>query len=143
MIYFVFFIFSIKVSNPKNKYIGEDICLVEPNPDRARSYSIYLKNEKKNLFGEISYRLDNSNQYEYTIDIGNRRYRTRSLDLRNRHLTILDMTPSRSSLQPEMLFEVMETFSRVNKKYNMTIYDEQGRYAYLAIVILLILLEQE
>jgi len=53
------------------------------------------------------------------------------------------MTPSRSSLQPEMLFEVMETFSRVNKKYNMTIYDEQGRYAYLAIVILLILLEQE
>lgn len=139
-----FFLFSIKLSNPINKYIGEDICLVEPNPDQAGNYLIYLKNTKKILFGQLAYQPCGFNDYLYSIIIGEKLYQIKSSDLKNRRLTIIDTLKTKNSSiinSPQILFQVLDTFSNENKKYHVTINDTKHKYGYLAIVVLLNLLE--
>jgi hypothetical protein len=132
--------YSIKLSNPINKYIGEDVCIVEPNPDQPRSYFIYLKNDEKSLFGQLFYQFCGYNNYLYTIIIGKKLYQVRSSDLKDRRLTIIDIVQSNHSSTidcAQTLFQVIDSFSKANKKYHVTINDKKCQYGYLAIVILL------
>jgi hypothetical protein len=131
----ILFGYSIKLSNPINKYIGEDICIVEPDPKQSHSYIIYLKNDKKTLFGQLFYQFCGYNNYLYTIIIGEKLYQVRSSDLKDRRLTIIDTVQSNN--YPKTLFQVVDSFLKSNKNYHVTINDEKCQYGYLAIVILL------
>jgi hypothetical protein len=131
----------MKLSNPINKYIGEDICIVEPDPKQSHSYTIYLKNDKKTLFGQLFYQFCGYNNYLYTIIIGEKLYRVRSSDLENGLLTIIDTAESND--RPKTLFEVVDSFSKLNEKYHVTINEKKWQYGYLAIVILLDLHERK
>jgi len=131
----------MKLSNPINKYIGEDICIVEPDPKQSHSYIIYLKNDKKTLFGQLSYQFCGYNNYLYSIIIGEKLYRVRSSDLENGLLTIIDT--AKSNDRPKTLFEVVDSFSKLNEKYHVTINEKKWQYGYLAIVILLDLHERK
>ncbi len=138
------------LSNPINKYNGENSCTVEPDPECSKSYCIYLKNDKKKdekiLAGQLCYRPCGYNNYLYTIVIGQKLYEVQSCDLKNRGLTILDTIKSNNSSTmnyAKTLFQVIDTFSKSNKKYHLTINDKQRQYVYLAITILLDLHERK
>jgi hypothetical protein len=140
--------YNIKLSNPINKYTGDDICIVEPDSKQCRNYLIYLQNartEKKNLFGQLSYQLCGYNNYLYTIIIGQKLYQIRSSDLKDRRLTIIDKFQRTNSSNIfdclNTLFQINEPFSKLNKTYHVTINDQKHQYGYLAIVILLYLHE--
>jgi hypothetical protein len=139
--------YKIKLSNPINKYTGEYNCIVEPNRNQSRSYLIYLQNDKikkRILFGQLSYQLCGYNNYLYTIIIGEKLYRIRSSDLKDRRLTIIDKFQSTNSSGfdcPNVLFQVNESFSKSNEKYHVNINDKKWQCGYLAIVILFDLYE--
>jgi hypothetical protein len=139
----------VELSNPINKHTGENSCIVEPDPEHSRSYLIYLKNDgtnKKSLAGQLFYERCGYNNYLYTIVLGRKLYEVRSCDLKNRGLTILDTINSNNSSiihHPKTLFQVIDTFSKSNKKYHLTINDKKWQYVYLAITILLDLHERK
>jgi hypothetical protein len=61
-------------------------------------------------------------------------------------LTIIDTIQSTNSSgldYPETLFQVIEPFSKLNKKYHVTINHKKWQYGYLAFVILLELHERK
>jgi hypothetical protein len=67
-------------------------------------------------------------------------YQVRSCDLKDRNLTIIDAIQSDNSssiYSPETLFQVMDPFSKSNKKYHAIINDKKSQYGYLAFIILL------
>lgn len=64
--------------------------------------------------------------------------------MKDRRLTIIDTLSKTNSSRidsPEILFQVLDTFSKTNKRYHVTINDTKYQYGYLAIVVLLNLLE--
>lgn len=136
----ILFFYSVKLSNPFSKHMGEDYCLVEPDQKQLRNYLIYLKNDQTNtkkLFGQLRYQIDNYNDYLYTIIIGDKLYKVRSCDLKDRRLTIIDAIQYSTNNYPEMLFQVIDSFSKSNKKYHVNIHDKEWQLGYLAITILL------
>jgi hypothetical protein len=95
----ILFISSIKLSNPVAKHIGDEICVVEPDPENKQSYLIFIQNAQskdKTLFGRLSYAPCSYNNYLYTIIIGRKLYKVRSCDLKDRRLAIVDtMEPAK------------------------------------------------
>ena len=124
------------------KCSGDDSFLIESNPNHSRSYLIYLKNDHS-LFGELSYQIYGENNYLYRIVIGQKMYRVRSSDLLDRHLTILDTLQTRNSSCPGVLFQTNDAFSQLNRQFHLTINHLKWQYGYLALVILLILHEDQ
>lgn len=122
-------------------------CKAEPDPDRPRSYLIFLydnKTSQRNLFGRLCYQPCGYDNYFYTIFIGQKLYQIRSSDLKDRFLTIVDKLESDNSFAnsvPETLFQVLDSFSKLTKTYHITIRDKKSEYGYLAIVVLLYLHE--
>ncbi|CAF1286683.1 unnamed protein product [Rotaria magnacalcarata] len=141
--------FDVKLSNLLSKHREDEFCVIEPDLNVSRNYLIYIENGEsgeKNLFGQLSHELCNYNNYLYTIVIGRKLYKVRSSDLKNRCLVMIDTfeqnNPSKqdqcSTLQcPETLFQVIDSFSKFNKTYHVTINDKEKQLGYLAIVILL------
>jgi len=140
---------SIELSNPISKRLGDESCTVEPDPNTAQNYLIYIQNDESNgktLFGQLSYELCSYDNYLYTIVIGRKLYKVRSCDLKDRRLSIIDNIAQNnnpnldqySSIQcPETLFQVIDSFSKENKMYHVTINDKENPLGYLAITILL------
>lgn len=136
--------YRVKFSNIFDR---EYTCSVEPDPNLAQGYLIYLTDNKtmdKRLFAQLIYQLVGTNDYLYTIVIGQKLYQVRSSDLMNRHLTIVDTMQTNDSSRtfyPETLFEVLDSFSKSTEKYHILINDYKCQYAYLAIVVLFYLHE--
>ncbi|CAF3653876.1 unnamed protein product [Adineta steineri] len=89
---------------------------------------------------QLSYEVCSYNNYLYTIIIGRKLYKVRSCDLKDRRLTIVDAIQSNDSSTincPKTLFQVIDSFTKSNKKYHVTINDTKWQYIYLAITILL------
>jgi hypothetical protein len=140
---------SVTLYNPISKNIGDESCTIEPDPNLQRNYLIYIKNEESNeklLFGQLSYVLCSYDNYLYTIIIGRKLYKVRSCDLKDRRLAIIDTMEQNINSQsnryspiqcPETLFQVIDSFSKSNKTYHVTINDKEKQLGYLAIVILL------
>ncbi|UJR14436.1 hypothetical protein I4U23_001433 [Adineta vaga] len=144
--------FNIKLSNLTQEYTGEDYCLVEPDCQQSQNYLIYSKNDEKNtkiLFGQLHWKLYSYNNYEYTIIIGQKLYKVRSCDLKDCRLVIVDanhssnLNPYSTTNYPELLYQVIDTFSKANKKFHVTIHEREWSLGYLAITILLDLHECE
>ncbi|CAF1315884.1 unnamed protein product [Adineta steineri] len=141
--------FKIKLSNPTSKRFINESCIIESDPNTPRNYLIYIKNSDTNtktLFGQLSYELCSYNNYLYTIIIGKKLYKVRSCDLKNRRLAIIDTVEQVNNSQsdqytalqcPETLFQVIDSFSKTNQTYHVTISDKEKQFGYLAIVILL------
>jgi hypothetical protein len=141
--------FSVKFTNPLAKYLGDDSCIIEVDPNNPRLYLIYIINgesNKKTLFGQLLYELCSYNNYLYTIVIGRKLYRVRSCDLKDRRLAIVDIVEPNDHSQsdqysmlqcPETLFQVIDSFSKLNQTFHVTINDKEQQLGYLAIVILL------
>lgn len=98
----------------------------------------------------MSYELCSYDNYLYTIVIGKKCYKVRSNDLKNRHLSIIDTLEQIYSCPleqysaaqcPQTLFQVTDLFSKSTKTYHVTVNDKDQHFGYLAIVILLDLLE--
>jgi hypothetical protein len=125
------------------------LCTIECDPKKPRNYLIYLKSlstNEKTLFGQLSYEFCSYDNYLYTIVIGRKLYKVRSSDLKDRRLAIIDtfeqinrtQSDQSPSIQcPETLFQVIDSFSKSNKTYHVTINDKEKHLGYLAIVILL------
>ncbi len=140
---------SVTLYNPISKNLGDESCTIEPDPNLKRNYLIYIQNEESNekiLFGELSYELCSYDNYLYTIIIGRKLYKVRSCDLKDRRLAIIDTMEQNINSQsnrystiqcPETLFQVIDSFSKSNKTYHVTINDKEKQLGYLAIVILL------
>ncbi len=128
---------------------------MEPDPNNARNYFIYIQTNESNektLFGQLGYELCSYDNYLYTIVIGRKLYKVRSCDLKDRRLAIIDLIEQNNSsqseissrnLSPETLFQVIDSFSKTNKNYHVTINDKEKQLGYLAIVILLDLHERK
>ena len=135
----------MKLSSLRAKGEDDECCVIEPDSKTPRNYLIYKKNDKlntKSLFGRLSYEFSHNNDYLYTFLIGEKLYRVRSYDLRNRRLTIIGTIEFNSPVQsnensPETLFEVIDLFSESTKVYHVTVNDKKEHLGYLAIVILL------
>ncbi len=145
----ILFFYSVKLSNPLSKYMGEDYCLVETDPKQSHNYLIYKKNDQSNtkiLFGQLFSKICGYNNYLYKIIIGQKLYKVQSCDLKDRRLAIVDAiqsnnssteNPYSTSNYPDMLFQVIDSFSKSNKKYHVNINDKEWQLGYLAITILL------
>ncbi|CAF2748936.1 unnamed protein product [Rotaria sp. Silwood2] len=141
--------FNVQISNPISKYINNEYCVIEPDSKTPRNYLIYIVNDesnKKTLFGQLFYEICIYNNCLYTIVIGRKLYKVRSSDLKDRRLAIIDTfeqnNPSKLDQYPtfqcpQILFQVIDTFSKSNKAYHVTINDKEQHLGYLAIVILL------
>lgn len=150
---FAFLLTSVKLSTPLSKRFGEESCSIEPHPTIPRNYLIHVINEKTNekvLFGQVCYELCSYDNYLYTIIIGRKLYKVRSCDLKDRRLAIIDTFDSNNYSQtnsytpiqcPETLFQVIDSFSKANKSYHVTINDREKQIGYLGIIILLSLHE--
>ncbi|CAF1167610.1 unnamed protein product [Adineta ricciae] len=142
--------FKIKITKPLSKRFSPESCSVESDPSNSKHYLIYTNDantDEKVLFGELTYELCSYNNYLYTIIIGRKLYKVRSSDLKDRRLAIIDtIEPSNSqypALQcPETLFQVIDSFSKSNSTYHVTINDQEKQFGYLAIVILIDLHER-
>ncbi|CAF3765470.1 unnamed protein product [Rotaria socialis] len=141
--------FNVQLSNLSSQLTENDSCIVEPDENQLGNYLIYSikhrTNEKK-IFGQLFYQLINFNHYIYRIIIGHKLYEVRSLDLINRHLTIIDtfnsnISSNKDSIttlnRPEILFQLIDSFSKINDKYHVNIHDNEWPLGYLAITILL------
>ena len=141
-------LYSLKLSNLLNKTIEKSFCIFEPHENELHHYLIYAVNEqlnKKILFGRLLYEINNHDNV-YKIIIGQKLYKVRSSDLKDRRLSIIDTIESNTNEStrvnsPETLFQVIDSFSKSNRKYHVTINDKKLQYVYLAIVILLALHE--
>lgn len=143
------YIFSVKLINISSKSDEDEFCVVEPDPNTPQTYIIYTENadsNKRNSFGRLSYELCGYNNYLYTLVIGRKLYQVRSCDLKNRCLAIIDILEQNNSAKrdqystlqcPETLFQVIDSFSKSNKTYHVTINDKEVQLGYLAIAILL------
>ncbi|CAF4231795.1 unnamed protein product, partial [Adineta steineri] len=135
--------YNIILSNSNNKSMEENSCIIEPNSKYPRSYFIHLINKETNQIirsAQLSYEVCSYNNYLYTIIIGRKLYKVRSCDLKDRRLTIVDAIQSNDSSTincPKTLFQVIDSFTKSNKKYHVTINDTKWQYIYLAITILL------
>ncbi|CAF4558070.1 unnamed protein product [Rotaria sp. Silwood1] len=140
---------SVILSSPLSRHVDDEFCVIEPDSNIPRNYLIYIVNNESNektLFGQLSYEFCSPNNCLYTIVIGRKLYKVRSSDLKNRRLAIIDSleqnNPSKldqySTFQcPQTLFQVIDTFSKSNKTYHVTINDKEKHLGYLSIVILL------
>ena len=138
---------SVKLTNLlASTNVGDDKCIIESDPNKARNYLIYLQNNpsnEKTLFGELSYEFCGYANYLYTIVIGRKLYKVRSCDLKDRRLAIIDTIEQNNSDSyagiecPETLFQVTDSFSKSNKTYHVTVNDKEKQLGYLAIIILL------
>jgi len=146
----ILLLYSLKLSNLYNESMGECSCIVEPYENESHHYSIYSINDQSNekiLFGQLLYEIHNSDNV-YTIIIGQKLYKVRSSDLKNRRLTIIDTIDSnideiRTLNYPEILFQLMDSFSKSNQKYHVNIHNKEWPLGYLAITILLHLHESQ
>ena len=119
-------------------------CIVEPHKDTSYHYFIYSINnqtDEKVLFGQLSYEIHDYN-YNYTIIIGQRLYRVRSSDLKDRRLAIIDTIISNYN-HPETLFQLIDSLSKSNEVYHVNIHDKEWPLGYLAMTILLHLHESQ
>jgi hypothetical protein len=144
-----YFSFSVKLLNRLPKQLGGESCIIKPDADNPRLYLIYLQDDESNqttLFGQLYYELCSYNNYLYTIIIGRKLYKVRSCDLKDRRLAIVDTVEQNNhsksdqypmSQCPETLFQVIDSFSKSNKTFHVTINDKEKQLGYLAIVILL------
>ncbi|CAF3839963.1 unnamed protein product [Rotaria magnacalcarata] len=132
-----------------NRFNKQSTCIIEPDPRQPQSYSILLRNSQTNktsVFARLSYKLTGYSDYLYTIIIGQKLYQIRSCDLKYRRLTIMDETQSNESSAaccPQILFQVLDSFSKSNDKYHLIINDKKYEYGYIGIVILLYLHEYQ
>ncbi|CAF0741624.1 unnamed protein product [Adineta ricciae] len=121
----------------------EDYCRVEPDGTRPHNYLIYSTNDDKNmktLFGQLHWETCSYNNYRYTIIIGQKLYQVRSCDLKDRRLAIVDAIHRNkysTTDYPELLYQVIDSFSKSNKKYHVNIHDKEWPLGYLAITVLL------
>lgn len=128
---------SVKLSTLFSKRTGDETCTIELDSSKPRSYSIYIQTNDSNgkiLFGTLSYEYVSYDNYLYTIIIGSKLYKVRSCDLKDRRLAMVDTNVDQ---YPETLFQVIDSFSKSNKTYHVTINDREKQLGYLAIVILL------
>ena len=128
---------SVKLSTLFSKRTGDETCTIELDSSKPRSYSIYIQTNDSNgkiLFGTLSYGYVSYDNYLYTIIIGSKLYKVRSCDLKDRRLAMVDTNVDQ---YPETLFQVIDSFSKSNKTYHVTINDREKQLGYLAIVILL------
>ena len=128
---------SVKLSTLFSKRTGDETCTIELDSSKPRSYSIYIQTNHSNgkiLFGTLSYEDVSYDNYLYTIIIGSKLYKVRSCDLKDRRLAMVDTNVDQ---YPETLFQVIDSFSKSNKTYHVTINDREKQLGYLAIVILL------
>ena len=72
----------------------------------------------------------------YTIVIGQRLYKARSSDLKDRRLAIIDTIKSTSN-HPEILFLLIDSLSKSSKIYHVTVHDKEWSSGYLVMMILL------
>lgn len=129
----------------------DEWCTIEPDPQNNHNYLIYIHSDSttdKALFGQLSYELCNYENYLYTIIIGRKLYKVRSCDLKDRRLAMIDTLQTNSNPYlptqcPETLFQMIDSFSKSNKTYHVTINDKEKHLGYLAIVILLDLHEHK
>ena len=129
----------------------DELCTVEPDPNNDQQYLIYIQNEttqEKTFFGQLSYEICSYDNYLYTIIIGRKLYKVRSCDLKDRRLTMIDTIHTNSDSNsftqcPETLFQMIDSFSKSNKTFHVTINDKEKQLGYLAIVILLNLHESK
>ncbi|CAF4512929.1 unnamed protein product [Rotaria sp. Silwood1] len=140
---------SVILSSPLSRHVDDEFCVIEPDSNIPRNYLIYIVNNESNektLFGQLSYEFCSPNNCLYTIVIGRKLYKVRSSDLKNRRLAIIDSleqnNPSKLDQYPtfqcpQTLFQVIDTFSKSNKTYHVTINDKEKHLGYLSIVILL------
>ncbi|CAM4756178.1 unnamed protein product [Rotaria magnacalcarata] len=132
-----------------NRFNKQSTCIIEPDPRQPQSYSILLRNSQTNktsVFARLSYKLTGYSDYLYTIIIGQKLYQIRSCNLKYRRLTIMDETQSNESSAaccPQILFQVLDSFSKSNDKYHLIINDKKYEYGYIGIVILLYLHEYQ
>ncbi len=145
----MFFFSSVKLSNPIYKRIPSESCIIEPDQNNPQNYLIYIENDESNektLFGQLRYEFCNYNNYLYTIIIGKKLYKVRSCDLKDRRLAIIDTMEQNDHSKldqysakqcPETLFQVIDSFSKSNKTYHVTISDKEKPLGYLGISILL------
>jgi len=130
--------------------MGDCSCIVEPNENESHHYLIYSINDQTNekiLFGQLFYQINNYDNL-YTIIIGQKLYKVRSSDLKNRRLSMIDFIQSNTNEitnlnYPEILFQVIDSFSKSNEKYRVNIHDKEWPLGYLAITILLHLHESQ
>lgn len=136
---------SIKVSIMRPDILGNYPCVVEPDEKRSGNYLIYLVSDKKVLFGQFFYKYATMNDYIYTIVIGNKLYQIKSSDLRNSRLVFMDKcqcdnssnkNSSKITSPSTTLFQVTDSFSRLNDTYHVNIYDKEWPLGYFAITIL-------
>lgn len=143
--------FSVNLSVPLTKSMKDEWCTIEPDPNNDQTYLIYINNDLstgKTCFGQLSYELCNYDNYLYTILIGRKLYKVRSCDLKDRRLAMIDTLQTNSdpcspTQCPETLFQMIDSFSKSNKTYHVTINDKEKHLGYLAIVILLDLHEHK
>jgi hypothetical protein len=146
----LFFFCSLKLSNLTNESLGECSCIVESDENQSHHYLIYSINDRTNkkiLFGQLFYQIHPSDNL-YTIIIGQKLYKVQSSDLKNRRLAIIDIIPPNINdltnfNYPETLFQVIDSFSKTNQKYHVTIHDKEWALGYLAMTILLHLHESQ
>jgi len=130
--------------------MGDCSCIVEPNKNELYQYLIHSINDQTNekiLFGRLLYKI---NAYDnlYTIIIGQKLYKVRSSDLKNRRLSMIDTIELNTNEitninYPETLFQVIDSFSKSNEKYRVNIHDKEWPLGYFAITILLHLHESQ
>ena len=131
--------------------MNELVCIVEPDEKNSHNYLIYSiddQTNKKYLFGQLYYEICNYDNYLYTIIIGQKLYKVRSSDLKDRRLSIIDIIQSNTNEitrlnYPETLYQVIDSFSKSNKKYHVNIHDKEWPLGYIAITILLHLHESQ
>lgn len=136
---------SVNLSAPLSRSTRTELCTVEPDSNNQQQYLIYIQNDASNdksLFGQLSYETCSYDNYLYTIIIGKKLYKVRSCDLKDRRLTMIDtlqtnLDPYSPTQCPETLFQMIDSFSKSNKTYHVTINDKEKHLGYLAIVILL------
>ena len=131
--------------------IGGNSCIVKSDENYPKNYLIYSVDDQLNkikLFGQLQYELCGSNNYLYTIIIGQKSYKVRSTDLKYRRLVITDTIESNTDEvirlnYPEILYQVIDSFARSNQTYHVNIHDKEWPLGYLAITILLHLHESQ
>jgi hypothetical protein len=131
--------------------MNELVCTVEPEEKNSHNYlisSIDGETNKKYLFGQLHYEICNYDNYLYTIIIGHKLYKVRSSDLKDRRLSIIDLIQSNTNEVtrldcPQTLYQVIDSFSKSNKKYHVHIHDKEWPLGYIAITILLHLHESQ
>ncbi len=103
--------------------------------------AVHNQTNEKILFGKLSYEFSPHDNI-YTIIIGQKLYQVRSSDLKYRRVIMTDALQMNGN-QSQTLFHLVDSFSKSNHKYHVTIHDKEWPLGYLAITVLLHLHESQ